>query len=79
MSNRKNQIDHGGFAGVIFDFNGTLFWDTPMHVQAWKMISKKLRSTPFSQFDESYANQVIRDFAQFPLERFFVPINPLSK
>ena len=21
--------------GVIFDFNGTLFWDTPLHNQAW--------------------------------------------
>ncbi len=21
--------------GVIFDFNGTLFWDTPLHNNAW--------------------------------------------
>lgn len=21
--------------GVIFDFNGTLFWDTPYHNRAW--------------------------------------------
>ncbi len=46
---KNNQSGQGGFAGIIFDFNGTLFWDTPMHIQAWKMISKKLRSTPFSQ------------------------------
>ncbi len=24
-------------SGVIFDFNGTLFWDTPLHNQAWDM------------------------------------------
>ncbi len=23
------------FKGVIFDFNGTLFWDTKLHNQAW--------------------------------------------
>jgi HAD superfamily hydrolase (TIGR01509 family) len=23
------------FSGIIFDFNGTLFWDTPLHNQAW--------------------------------------------
>ena len=25
----------GTIRGVIFDFNGTLFWDTPFHNQAW--------------------------------------------
>lgn len=24
-----------GFSGVVFDFNGTLFWDTKLHNQAW--------------------------------------------
>ena len=24
-----------GYKGVIFDFNGTLFWDTALHNQAW--------------------------------------------
>jgi len=22
-------------SGVVFDFNGTLFWDTPLHIDAW--------------------------------------------
>lgn len=34
--------------GVIFDFNGTLFWDSQLHIDAWKIFSKKLRGTPFS-------------------------------
>lgn len=34
--------------GVIFDFNGTLFWDSHMHLQAWREFSAKLRGTPFS-------------------------------
>src|SRR5574344_40299 len=34
--------------GIIFDFNGTLFWDSEMQQEAWRGYSKKLRGTPFS-------------------------------
>ena len=27
--------------GVIFDFNGTLFWDTPFHNKAWDIFLEK--------------------------------------
>ena len=37
-----------GYTGVIFDFNGTLFWDTELHVIAWKEFSKRLRGRAFS-------------------------------
>ncbi len=36
------------FKGVIFDFNGTLFYDTPKHIEAWREYSARLRGTPFS-------------------------------
>lgn len=36
------------YKGVIFDFNGTLFYDTPKHIQAWREYSKRLRGIPFS-------------------------------
>ena len=36
------------FQGVIFDFNGTLFWDTDKHTAAWKLLSEQLRGTPFT-------------------------------
>ena len=36
------------FQGIIFDFNGTLFWDTYMHMEAWRDFSKQLRGYPFS-------------------------------
>ena len=26
------------FSGVIFDFNGTLLWDTPLHYEAWNRL-----------------------------------------
>lgn len=29
------------YKGIIFDFNGTLFWDTPLHNQAWDMFLAK--------------------------------------
>ncbi len=27
--------------GIIFDFNGTLFWDTPLHNKAWDLFLEK--------------------------------------
>ena len=30
------------FKGVIFDFNGTLFYDTPFHNTAWQRMVKEL-------------------------------------
>lgn len=40
--------------GIIFDFNGTLFWDSQLHMDAWRDYSEKLRGTPFS--DEEMLN-----------------------
>lgn len=34
--------------GIIFDFNGTLFWDSKLHYDAWREFSKELRGTAFS-------------------------------
>ena len=34
--------------GIIFDFNGTLFWDSQLHYDAWKIYSKKLRGYEFT-------------------------------
>lgn len=34
--------------GIIFDFNGTLFWDSALHEEAWKALSKEVRGTAFS-------------------------------
>lgn len=31
------------YKGVIFDFNGTLLWDTPMHNRAWDQFLEKHR------------------------------------
>lgn len=36
------------YKGIIFDFNGTLFFDSEKHLEAWREYSKKLRGTAFS-------------------------------
>lgn len=37
--------------GVIFDFNGTLFWDSQKHYDAWYEMSKRLRGKPFDDYE----------------------------
>lgn len=34
--------------GIIFDFNGTLFWDSQLHYDAWREYSALLREKPFT-------------------------------
>ncbi|MBR4620198.1 MAG: HAD family phosphatase [Salinivirgaceae bacterium] len=41
--------------GVIFDFNGTMFLDSPLHERAWIDMAKKLRAEPLG-IEEFYAN-----------------------
>ena len=37
------------FQGLIFDFNGVLWWDNHLQERAWRQFSQKVRGTPFSQ------------------------------
>lgn len=34
--------------GIIFDFNGTLYWDSKLHYDAWREYSKILRGVEFT-------------------------------
>lgn len=43
------------YKGIIFDFNGTLLFDSEKHLEAWREFSKRLRETPFT-------NEEMRDF-----------------
>ena len=36
------------FEAVIFDFNGTLFFDNDKHTKAWNAMSLKLRQCPIT-------------------------------
>ena len=44
------------YKGIIFDFNGTLFFDSKKHYNAWKNFSKILRGKEFS--DEEMRNHM---------------------
>ena len=41
---------------VIFDFNGTLYWDSQLHYDAWREYSAMLREKPFT--DEEMRNKM---------------------
>lgn len=41
-------MDKKRYKGIIFDFNGTLLFDSEKHLEAWREYSKHLRGTPFS-------------------------------
>lgn len=43
------------YKGVIFDFNGTLFWDSKKHLEAWREFSKRLR-------DNAFTDEEMRDY-----------------
>lgn len=36
------------FQGIIFDFNGVLWWDSPLQERSWREFSAAVRGTPFS-------------------------------
>ncbi|HIS35690.1 TPA: HAD family phosphatase [Candidatus Scatousia excrementigallinarum] len=36
------------YKGIIFDFNGTLFWDSEKHLEAWREFSKRVRPYAFT-------------------------------
>lgn len=44
---KQNWLD--GITGIVFDYNGTLVFDAPLHVLAWSEISKQLRNKEVSE------------------------------
>ena len=44
------------YQGIIFDFNGVLWWDNALQAQAWRRFSARVRGTPLS--DEEMAVHV---------------------
>lgn len=43
------------YKGIIFDFNGTLFFDSEKHQEAWREFSKRLR-------DHAFTDEEMRDY-----------------
>ena len=56
--------------GVLFDFNGTLLFDTPLHFEAWKIISEEIRGNPFTK------EEFLQKVNGMPNTRILKYINP---
>lgn len=56
---------------VIFDFNGVLLWDTPLHEAAWRAYSEQLRGRPLSpdEMTQHVHGRVNRDIFGYVLGR----------
>ena len=54
--------------GIIFDFNGTLIFDTELHSISWKQIAKEIRGTDMS--DEEF-NSINGTTNKYILEHIF--------
>ena len=44
------------YTGIVFDFNGTLLWDSDKHEYAWRILSEQLRGRAFT--DEEIRSKV---------------------
>jgi beta-phosphoglucomutase-like phosphatase (HAD superfamily) len=72
------------FDGIIFDFNGVLWWDSHLHEYARKQFSEAVRSRSFSseeirvhalgrtnQYCLKGANRVVDTLKEIPKEQLF--------
>lgn len=47
-NDNNKMTENKKYSGIIFDFNGTLFWDSKKHLEAWREYSKTLRGHAFT-------------------------------
>lgn len=62
------------FRGVLFDFNGVLLWDSPIHSSVWKQFAAEVRGHPLT--DEEVAVHVHGRNNRYTLE--YLTGGPLS-
>lgn len=57
--------------GIIFDFNGTLFWDSEIQENAWKTFGKKLsgRDITDEEFNTYFHGRTNKDTLEYLTER----------
>jgi len=60
------------YTGVIFDFNGVLFFDSDLHETAWNYMSMKYRGKPFSEheLEENVHGRTNEDIITFILSGY---------
>lgn len=59
--------------GIIFDFNGTLFWDSKLHEKAWREFAIKYTGRKLSDDDFKHwvHGRINRDIIQFIFDKTF--------
>jgi beta-phosphoglucomutase-like phosphatase (HAD superfamily) len=59
--------------GVIFDFNGTLFWDSKLHEKAWRIFALKFANKQLSDTDFKHYihGRINRDIIKFVFDKTF--------
>lgn len=57
--------------GIIFDFNGTLYWDSQLHYDAWREYSKILRGFEFTtqEMQEKMFGHTNEDIIEYAIGR----------
>ena len=57
--------------GIIFDFNGTLYWDSNLHYEAWREYSKILRGYEFTdeEMREKMFGHTNKDIIEYAIGR----------
>jgi beta-phosphoglucomutase len=65
----------GKIKGVIFDFNGTLFWDSRLHEQAWRTFAIDHAKKQMTDYDmkNHVHGRINRDIIQFILNKKLNP------
>jgi HAD superfamily hydrolase (TIGR01509 family) len=63
------------YSGIIFDFNGVLWWDAPLVEEGWQRSARALRGRPFSA--EEFRHAVYGRFNRDTLE--YLVGHPLGK
>lgn len=63
-----NRMDEH-FAGIIFDFNGVLLWDSDLHEEAFKRFAARIRRTPLSreEMELEFHGRTNRDIIEYLL------------
>ena len=71
MDGGEVEVGDAQLAGVIFDFNGVLFWDNSLHEEAWRQYSARLRGRPLDEREmaEQVHGRVNRDIFAYVLGR----------
>ena len=71
LRNGRSWSSRMPLSAVLFDFNGVLFWDTPLHEEAWRRVATYLRGFALSDEEmlQHVHGRVNQDIFSYVLDR----------